>query len=145
MTSIPRNSNSPKAIFKPFTILTWILFFLSLLVMTLALKTLALIACDSESWNVKWTNWEMFEYMFSPFMEQEHTLPLRSTAVRVLCSFWLIFAMITATAYRGKLVSLIAFPVNTWVPTTFEELANSHFKVALNVVGKGNLQFILIS
>ncbi|CAL8093028.1 unnamed protein product [Orchesella dallaii] len=145
MTHTPRLSYSPKAVFWPFTPLMWLLFFVSLFVVTLSLKVVSAVGMDPVTEGVEWGHTKMFGYIFSTFMEQDSKCPLKSSSIRVLCVFWLLFAMVTATAYRGKLVSLIGFPVDTWVPTTFEELANSNFKVALNVVGKAGAAYVLIA
>lgn len=131
-TSSPKKSYSPKAIFWPFTPIMWLLFLITLFIVTVSLKIISRLGK-----NASWGFVKTFEYIFSTFLEKDASLPMKTSSVRILASFWLIFAMVTATVHRGKLVSLIAFPVNTWIPVTFESLANSNFKVALNLVGKG--------
>ncbi|CAL8143870.1 unnamed protein product [Orchesella dallaii] len=147
MTHIPRNYYSPKAIFWPFTPLMWGLFFLSLILMTLSLKAIAVAGAGGSTMrkNKKWTYARMVDYIFTTFMEQDRDGPTSASSIRMLCAFWLLFSMVTSTAYRGKLVTLIAFPVDTWIPTDFEELANSNFKVALNNVGKVGAAHDLLS
>lgn len=144
VTHKPRISYSPMAIFWPFMPLVWGLFLVSLFVMSLSLTVIAHFAINVNRKVTSYSGYfKMFGYMLATFMEQDKREPMKESSVRILCGFWLLFAMVIATAYRGRLVSLIAFPVNTWVPTTFNELANSNFKVALNVVGKGSISFLL--
>ncbi len=131
-TSTPKKSYSPKAIFWPFTLVMWSLFLITLFVVTVSLQTISRVGK-----NARWGFLKTFEYIFATFLEKDASLTMKTHSVRTLAAFWLIFAVVTATVYRGKLVSLIAFPVITWIPVTFEELADSNFKVALNLVGKG--------
>ncbi len=122
---------SSTAIFRPLAASIWIGFCISLICLTVTFK---IILRD------KWTLKSQIEYFYSSFIEQGAGGYLHleaSSSARVLIAFWLIFALIISNAYRGKLVSLIAFPRSTWIPRTYKDLAYSEFGIGLHVVGKG--------
>lgn len=135
VTPSPKKSYSPMAIFWPFEKEMWLMFWLALMIMTVSFRIIG--GFDQSNAHFTWTIASSFEYIYVTFLEQDRNSRVNVSSLKMLTTFWLLFAMVTATAYRGKLVSLIAFPVNTWIPVNFEELANSDFKVALNLVGKG--------
>lgn len=72
-------------------------------------------------------------YLFGSLMEQDKQPPgvKKSSAVRVYVIFWLLFSMVILTAYRSKLVSFLVFPLKEVIPTTFEELEASKYKLGL--------------
>jgi len=138
----PRSFFSPKAIFWPFSPPVWTLCLISLALVIGVVKIL-LRAEGGRPLSSKWPMRKLFEYTYSSLLEQDagSTNPTNSfySSVRVFCTFWMLFAIIVSNTYRAKLVSLIAFPVESWVPHTFEELAESWFSVGLNVIGRGEL------
>lgn len=141
LTHQPKTFISPKAIFWSFTPFLWALFVATILLVPLVLKFVVKASRHS------WTYGNMLEYVYATFLEQGHQgpyiLPLNS--LKVLGTFWLLFAMIVSVAYKGKLTALLAFPISSWVPTSFEELAYSHFHVGLNVVGKGGAAYSIFA
>ncbi|CAL8072913.1 unnamed protein product [Orchesella dallaii] len=130
ITHKPKTYYTSTAIFRPLSFVLWIGFFISLIFMGFTFKILL---------RDQWSFASMINFIVTSFLEQDadHYINLRSTSVRVLVTFWLIFSLIFSTAYRGKLVSLIAFPAMSWVPWTYEDLAYSNFRAGLHVVGKG--------
>lgn len=145
ITHKPRSGYSPASIFKPFPIILWIYFLASLGVICITFKII-----------IRFTHGPPFYlsvrkalfYLFASFMEQDSDYYLNITQlspVRTLLAFWFLFALILSTAYRGKLVSLIAFPDLTWVPSTFEDLAGSSYRVGVNVLGKGGAAYSVLS
>jgi len=50
----------------------------------------------------------------------------------------LIFALVIAAAYKAKLATFMTFPSTTQVPTTWEQVVDSEFRVGLNMLGKGS-------
>lgn len=121
---------SSTAIFRPLSAALWIGFSISVVFMAVTFK---IVLRD------QWTLKSQIDYFYASFIEQDadRYLNLDGSPVRMLVAFWLLFALIFSTAYRGKLVSLIAFPMSTWVPWTYEDLAYSQFGIGLHVVGKG--------
>ncbi|CAL8072906.1 unnamed protein product [Orchesella dallaii] len=137
----PKTFLSPKAIFWPFTPFMWMLFLLTIFVVPLVLKLI------DRAINNQWSYGKLLEYIFATVVEQDHGGPcvIPVNSIRILGAFWLLFAMIVTVVYRGKLTALLAFPVKSLVPTIFEELASSPFRVGLNVVGKGGAAYSILS
>lgn len=52
-----------------------------------------------------------------------------SLCLRCYVALWLFFTLIITSAYKSKLVSLMAFPVTQILPETFEDLAYSDYIV----------------
>lgn len=136
---------SPSAIYRPFPISLWVGFVASVVIICVTFKLISKFASQSYlPIDLK----GMIMFIFSSFMEQDAQFYLEILhlhSVRVLTSFWFLFALVISTAYRGKLVSLIAFPALSWVPTTFDELAYSNYRVGLNVFGKGGATYTVLS
>ncbi|CAL8072904.1 unnamed protein product [Orchesella dallaii] len=146
----PRTYFSPNAIFWPFTPTTWALFMLTLVASIICYKFLAVSYTRIKYGNTaenSWSNLRVLEYIIATFLEQDRGGPSNMPfhPIRIFCSVWLIFALVTATAYRAKLTPLMAFPLTTFVPITFEELVESDFGVGLNVVGKGDAAYTIFS
>ncbi|CAL8072510.1 unnamed protein product [Orchesella dallaii] len=77
-------------------------------------------------------------FMLKALLEQgDDTLFLTSVAswIKGLCLSWLLFVLIVTTAYKSKLVSFLAFPNVVQPPTTYEELAESNYKIVLQYTG----------
>lgn len=94
-----------------------------------------------------WSIQKISLYLYSSLLEQDSFNPGNIVAhpIRLFCSFWLIFALIISCAYRAKLVSVIAFPISTFVPETFEALSYSDFRPGLNTIGRGDAAYIRFS
>ncbi|CAL8134474.1 unnamed protein product [Orchesella dallaii] len=87
-------------------------------------------------------------FIIATFLSQPWDFPrslMRSWGIRILMIFWLLFAFVIATAYQAKLTTLMAFPVASFEPSSFEDLANSDFKIGINALGKGELTYIVFS
>ncbi|CAL8072909.1 unnamed protein product [Orchesella dallaii] len=143
ITHKPKTFFTPTAIFRPLTFNIWIGFFVSIAVTVLFLK----LVFSAQLFFNNISAWKIFNYLIASFIEQdaENHIDDRLNTVRVTIAFWLIFSLIISTAYRGKLVSLIAFPASTWVPTTFDDLAHSQYRVGVNVLGKGGAAYSVLS
>lgn len=145
ITHKPKSFFSPSAIYRPFPIILWIGFLISVFLICIVLKVISNFAFPA---NIPLDFRGMIMFIFSSFMEQDAQFYLELLflhSVRVLIAFWFLFAMIISTAYKGKLVSLIAFPEVTWVPTSFDQLAYSDYRVGLNVFGKGGATYSVLS
>lgn len=145
ITHKPQSFYSPSSIFRPFPITLWIGFFASLVLICLTFQRIQKLNYR-EKIHVSYR--KVLLYLLSSFLEQDADFYLsimKLSPVRVLIAFWLLFALIISTAYRGKLVSLIAFPALTWVPSTFDDLANSDYRVGVNVLGKGGAAYSILS
>jgi len=140
----PKLFFSPKAIIKPFSSLVWMGSFLTVLLVAFFTKFLIRVQGGSRE-SLKWQWRKLLEYTYSVLLEQDAgssnptgmRVGFTFSSIRTLCAFWLIFSLVMSNTYKAKLVSLIAFPMSSWVPDTFEELAISPFRIGLNVVGKG--------
>ncbi|CAL8134444.1 unnamed protein product [Orchesella dallaii] len=141
---------------RPFTPALWSMFIPCVIVSALWFKVKSIIgfrirnaaaATDSSSKTKKyqvddesWSNQRIAGYITASFLGQPWNLPDRivnSVSVRILITFWLFFAWVTATAYQAKLTSLMGFPMGSFVPTCFQELLSSDFEVGINALGKG--------
>ncbi|OXA54043.1 Glutamate receptor ionotropic, delta-1 [Folsomia candida] len=143
---------SAEAIVWPLRFDSWILFGSCTLFSGIVVKLLFLVpVLDSRnggqlaskrasSWSVSKIVW----YICKSVLEQDAPQPDKEFSwIRAFCGFWLLFVAVGTTAYRAKLVSVLAFPIHSWVPETFEELAESNFMTGLNVVGRGGAAYDL--
>lgn len=67
----------------------------------------------------------MVQEIFGTLLGQslaEHLI--RSTASQLLVVFWLVFAVIVGTVYRGNLTAALTLPRSPPRPETIEELVN---------------------
>lgn len=124
-TAQPKTSYSWKAIFWPFTPVMWGLLFSCVICIGIAFNRLA--QTQGKKGAELWTASRTAEYIIATFLEEDKVGPsnLPFTPIRIFAAFWLLFSLIVATAYRAKLVSVIAFPVPEWAPETFEELSKT--------------------
>lgn len=138
-TGEPQRSYSPKAVFWPFSPLMWFFVTLSIFISFVALTTLLNVAIEGRVVSRKLAAGKAFSYLIRTFLEQDAT-SLETTrprtggnpTTRVFIGFWLLFALVVATAYRSKLVSVLAFPQVEEPPKTFEALATSTtYQIAL--------------
>lgn len=136
VTHSPKIYYSPKGMLWVFTPELWMLFFLALVVIAVLLKIIS---------GKEMTKWVTLSYIYATFLEQDQKKVLRNSSVlsRMLVSVWLLFAIIMGTVYKGKLVGVIGFPVYSWTPKTFEQLATSNYRPVLNLVGKGKTHLSL--
>lgn len=139
----PQFYYSTYAILWPFKLTVWVCFLVSIICVTICLTMIAsTIGKQSETKTVKnlWSTTKSLEYIFATFLEQDQDGPskLLCNPIRVLCATWLWFALVTATAYRAKLVSVMAFPVASQVPRTYDQLVDSSYGVGMHVIGKGD-------
>lgn len=59
-------------------------------------------------------------------LEQSEDLPYNlPSSYMTFLSIWLLSCLVVSTAYRGKMVSLLTFPVYDRIPATFDELATA--------------------
>lgn len=74
-------------------------------------------------------------FMVRSLLEQDVKIGCKDESVRVLGAFWLIFGLLITTAYRCKLVPMLAYPVLEQPPTTFSQLASAnHYQISLQYV-----------
>lgn len=69
-------------------------------------------------------------FLFVSFLE--HDIPRfreSSSIIRCFLSWWLLFTVIMTNLYRSKLASLWTFPIYGSVPSTFESLVDSNYKI----------------
>jgi len=129
VTSKPQPYYSWRAIFWSFQTPVWILI---LCLIGVSYSTyLSIIKLENKSWY----RGQIMAYMLSAMIEQDVTMPGlklgRSMSLRVFVSFFSLFAIVVASAYKSKLMSLLAFPVYTSPPTDFTELSLSQFNTGL--------------
>ncbi len=75
------------------------------------------------------------DFLFRSLLEQDAKMSCQADSVRLLVSFWLIFGFLITTAYRCKLVSMLAYPVLEEPPKTFAQLADAlQYKISLQYV-----------
>jgi hypothetical protein len=125
----PHTYYSWKAIFWPFGPLTWLCFLATILVVGAFFMVVTKYPTGKGSSLI-----QTIDYILATLLEQDRFGPVAFpyTPVKLFCAFWLLFAMVTSTAYRAKLVSAIAFPVTQEIPETFHDLAFSDFGIGLN-------------
>ncbi|CAL8146835.1 unnamed protein product [Orchesella dallaii] len=93
------------------------------------------------------TDWiKMIGYVFATLLEQSRKLKKRNgTPFRIFTGFWLLFALVMATAFKAKLTLLMGFPNALSFATTFEQLAASEFSIGINGAGKAERTYTLFS
>lgn len=70
-----------------------------------------------------------FRTVLAPFVEQDYMIEPVSIPLRSFIAMWQFFVMVITCLYRSKLTSLLAFPVFTTLPETFEDLAKSDLEI----------------
>lgn len=143
----PSYSYSPYAILWPFDVPVWLGFLLSIFLTAFALKFIASILfriIKDPRLNI-WNFGNALSYIFTTFLEQDREGPSRLPfhPIRIVSAFWLMFAIVTANAYRAKLVSVMAFPVPEFTPRTYEQLVDSHYGAGMHVIGKGDAAYTI--
>lgn len=139
----PKTFFSSTVLFKPFPISVWIGFLVSVVLLVVTLKRISRLISNNNLSIPK-----CCYYILASILEQDSEYYLnimRTCSARVVVCFWLLFALVLSTAYRGKLVALIAFPEMNWVPSTFEQLAYSNYRSGLNIIGKGGAAYAQLS
>lgn len=139
VTRKPKKVYSSTAIFRPLSVPLWIGFFIAILFVIVALK----IILKNDSRNLI----PRISYLFASLLEQDSKsyLNLEETPIRVLVACWLCFSIVFSTVYRGKLVTLIGFPILSWIPGTYKLLAYSNYSIGLHVIGKGGAADVIFS
>jgi len=75
-------------------------------------------------------------YFITTFIEQEARLPKNlPMPIKIHFTFWLLFALVSSTAYKSKMVGFLTFPILEVVPRNFEELADSDYTMDYQFVG----------
>lgn len=74
-------------------------------------------------------------YLVRSILGQDRDISEKNSSVRVFTAFWLIFVLVISTAYRSKLVSLLAYPTLEVPPKTFPQLAdNLNYQMSLQYI-----------
>jgi hypothetical protein len=116
-----------KAMFWPLSVESWISIGISFIIANSAMALLATLSQEPLKYD------SILCYTFGTLFEQEILSAKKSKGhpLRIFMAFWLIFTLVTTTAYRSKLVTSIAFPLLEETPKTFEQLSDSNYKIAL--------------
>lgn len=123
----PKRYYTWKSIYRPLSSYTWLLVGVSSLISVVVVKMFSPLSVRTGP---------MYWYIFNVLVENgsPRVIPGNAT-LRSYFGMWFIFSMIIGTAYRSKIVGLLAFPEFTKIPKTFEEAAKSDYDFQLQYLG----------
>jgi len=129
VTSKPQPYYTWRAVFWSFDSSGWVL--IIGLTLSAFFITFAIVKIEGTSWSPSRTVAFMLATMVDQNIIMGYLNGGKSLALRIFASFFFLFSIIVASAYKSKLVSLLAFPVFSSVPTGFKELSESRFDTGL--------------
>lgn len=119
-----------KTVYWPFTPLVWQLTGVTTLLVIILFKVVMKVTRQSASVA------KIVEYMLAVVMEEGVKDPEQypTHSLRFTMVLWLIFGLLSATAYRSKLTAFLTFPAVEILPQNFEELSGSKFSIGLQYI-----------
>ena len=139
---VPSSKPYPKwmALILPFSLSTWIVLFVSVLVAVLTLHLIARLSVSKKDAYFGQVGLCLLS-VIGNLMAVQQPRPVRSTTNRIFMISWLFLVTITSTAYRSGFISHLTNPIAPQPIQTIEQLAQSPLnKIAYSPYVKDNLQ-----
>lgn len=115
-----------QSIFWSFDKILW----LAMLIVTIITVLFGYLFLRLNRTDCQWTAQTLAQYFGMVFVEQSDTIPVSlPESVRITLGFWLLFALVTSTAYKAKMVGFMTFPVMEQPPNTYKELVKSNYEI----------------
>ena len=138
LTAIPHSQPQWDLVRRPFAPVTWLAVAITSMVLSIFL-TFDLSFASSWSGENRFPSLNLvgIEIIGRSILEQSSGVVEHSTlqSLRILSAGWLLGLIVLGTLYKAKLTTLMAYPFMTSVPSDFEQLADSDYKVYLHDLG----------
>ena len=114
---------------RPFQLLVWVLFFISIVAVNLSLSWLMMHArqLQPDDRHGQLTMMEMISdnavYICTIIANQAEYFRERKLFVRILVATWCLMALILVNSYTGNLTSYLSIPKVSPIPSSFEDVA----------------------
>jgi len=129
----PAQSYSWKSVYGPLEWTTWLMLLVSTVITFITIYVIQHLESRNPS-----GQFELIWYALGVLIEKTSdraTTSISTTPLRLYFTMWFIFSTVIGTAYRCKIIGRLMFPQMEPIPETFEELADSDYKLKLQYVG----------
>ena len=151
LTRIPQSETNWILMYATFTPQMWTALSCSMFIFSIGYGLLAVVAniLMVKRYKLRKGLQMGFEFVISSLLDQSwegttggNKLSDELVALRLAMIAWLLPVVVIGTAYKAKLTTLMAYPAVGKVPTNFDQLAASDYKIYLHAIPGGLPEFI---
>ena len=132
-TAMPSSGHRWQAVFESLSLVAWatLLIICVGFIFPLYIAISLVLHNNGRKLSTLEASYQCFDFLYRSILEQgvkDHQLSHRPSG-QILLVFWMFFSIILSNMYKSRLVSVMVSPVHEIVPNSFEELAESDYKI----------------